>query len=321
MGARPEGGGMGWIATGSAALIATAAVPVVDEIAAVTQAADVEVLDLNRERYNRLTVPVTIGEHGPFNFMIDTGAQATVLSLDLADRLGFHEREPAVLIGMASRKPIEVTRLHDLALGNRVFDIETAPLVEQANIGAADGILGLDSLQEQRVLLDFEGRTIAVADAETLGGNGGFEIVVRARRELGQLIITSASLDGIRVNVLVDTGAQGSVGNLELQRRLRGRDSGTTEMTDINGVEVTSNLRLARDVRIGRAQLQNVPIAFIDSPTFKALGLDHEPAMVLGMNELKLFRRVAIDFKERKVLFDMPRGSRNRDFMGSVITF
>lgn len=312
---------MGWIAAGSAALIAAASVPLADQIATAGDGANVEVIDLERERYNRLTVPVTIGEHGPFNFMIDTGAQATVLSLDLADRLGLHEREPAILVGIASRMPIEVARLSDLSLGNRVFDIETAPLVAQANIGGADGILGLDSLQDQRVLLDFDARTIAVADAETLGGNRGFEIVVRARRELGQLIITSASLDGIRVNVLVDTGAQGSVGNLALRDRLRGRHAGTAAMTDINGVEVVGNIRLARDVRIGRAQLQNVPIAFVDSPTFKVLGLDHEPAMVLGMNELKLFRRVAIDFKERKVLFDMPRGAKDRDVIGSVFTF
>jgi predicted aspartyl protease len=312
---------MGWMMTVSAALVATASAPLVDQIAEATSAGDVDVIDIDKERYDRFTVPVTIGEHGPFDFMIDTGAQATVLSLDLADRLGLHERESAILIGMASRVPVEVARLHDLTLGNRMFDIETAPLVAQANIGGADGILGLDSLQEQRVLLDFEDKTIAVADAETLGGNGGFEIVVKARRQLGQLIITSAYLDGIRVNVLIDTGAQGSIGNLALRDRLRGRNAGTSQMTDINGVEVSTNLRMARDVRIGRMQLQNVPVAFIDSPTFRALGLNDEPAMVLGMNELKMFRRVAIDFKERRVLFDMPRGIRNRDFIGSAFNF
>lgn len=311
---------MGWMITVSAALVATASAPLVDQIAAATGAGDVDVIDLDRERYNRLTVPVTIGEHGPFDFMIDTGAQATVLSLEIADRLGFQERQPAILIGMASRVPVQVARLHDLALGSRIFDIETAPLVAQANIGGADGVLGLDSLQEQRVLLDFEERTIAVADAAALGGNGGFEIVVKARTELGQLIITSAHLDGIKVNVVIDTGAQSSVGNFALRDRLRGRHAGTSQMTDINGVEINTNLQMARDVRIGRLKLANVPIAFIDSPTFKALGLHDEPAMVLGMNELKLFRRVAIDFKERRVLFDMPRGS-SRDIIGSVFKF
>lgn len=59
-----------------------------------------------------------------------------------------------------------------------------------------DGILGLDSLQGKRVLMDFEAHTIAVADADALGGDRGFEIVVRARRMLGQLVITQAEIDG-----------------------------------------------------------------------------------------------------------------------------
>jgi predicted aspartyl protease len=313
---------MGWIAPAAAALIAAASAPLVGQTAEATGATDVEILELDRERYRRLTVPVSIGEHGPFDFMVDTGAQATVLSIDIADRLGILEREPALLIGMASRMPIEVARLRNFALGTRVFDIEIAPLVAQANIGGADGILGLDSLQDQRVLLDFERRTMAVADAEQLGGNSGFEITVKARRELGQLIITHATLDGVRVNVVVDTGAQGSVGNLKLQKRLRGRSAGTTEMTDINGVKVSGDTRMAREIQIGRLSLTNVPIAFVDSPTFKALGLNDEPAMVLGMNELRLFRRVAIDFKERKVLFDLPKGANlNNNTIGSVFNF
>jgi predicted aspartyl protease len=312
---------MDWTIIASAGLVAAASVSLADRIAPLPDVSAVDVIDLDQERFDRLTVPVTIGEHGPFDFMIDTGAQATVLSLDLADRLGIAEREPSFLIGMASRKPVDVVRVQDLTLGNRVFDIQTAPLVEQANIGSADGILGLDSLQDQRVLLDFEGKSIAVADAETLRGNVGFEIEVKARRELGQLIITEAWLDGVRVNVLIDTGAQSSIGNLALRDRLRRSHTGTASMTDINGVEVSTNVGLARDLRIGRAQLENVPIAFIDSPTFRALDLDDKPAMVLGMSELKLFRRVAIDFKERKILFDLPKGFQDHFSGGAVINF
>ena len=45
-------------------------------------------------------------------------------------------------------------------------------MLDRAHIGEVDGILGLDSLQNQRVLLDFAKRTISVADAEQLGGSG-----------------------------------------------------------------------------------------------------------------------------------------------------
>lgn len=267
---------------------------------------NLEVIDLVREVHNRPIVSVMIGEQGPFRFVVDTGAQATVLSQTLADRLELQDRSRATLVGISSRMDVHVAPLLGLQLGNRIFDIERVPLVPAENLGGADGILGLDSLQDQRVLMDFRRNSFEIADAQSLGGNRGYDIVVRAKRKLGQLVITSADIDGVRVAVIVGTGAQGSVGNIALQQRLRGRDAGEARMTDINGVEETSNMRLARSVSIGRARITNVPVAFADSPSFEALGLSDQPAMVLGMNELRLFRRVAIDFKERRILFDLP---------------
>lgn len=270
-----------------------------------------DILQMERESHRRLTVPVTIKGEGPFQFMIDTGAQATVLSLDLADRLELFDRKSATLIGMASREEVATTVVPDFTLGSRNFTIPIAPLVKGPNIGTADGILGLDSLRDQRVLIDFDNNTIAVADADSLGGNSGYDIVVRARTKLGQLIITKATLDGVRVSVIVDTGAQGSIGNPALQKRLRrARALDPTEMTDVNGVTMAGDVKIGKKLAFGRARLSNFPIIFADSPTFTALGLDGKPALVLGMAELKLFKRVAIDFKSRRVLFELPSGSR-----------
>jgi len=266
-----------------------------------------EVIDTDLERYDRMTVAVTIQGQGPFDFLIDTGAQATVLSRAVADQLQLHDRDMATLVGMASVRRVETTQVDDFTLGSRNFYIRMAPLVEGEHIGGADGILGLDSLQNQRVLLDFKKQTIAVADAEELGGNRGYEIVVRARELLGQLIITTAKLDGVQVDVIVDTGAQGSVGNLALLDRLRrNRDLGETTMTDVNGQTLGGVVRVGRQLELGRANVQNFPILFADSRPFHALGLVEKPALILGMAELKLFQRVAIDFKTRRVLFDLP---------------
>ena len=277
---------------------------------ALEETPEVEIIDLENERYRRMTVPVTIGEHGPFRFMIDTGAQATVLSLDLANRLMLTDRESATLVGMASSRRVETASIEDVGLGSRRFFIQTAPLVDGVNIGGADGILGLDSLQNQRVVIDFDHEQILVADAEQLGGNRGYEIVVRARRKLGQLIITEARLDGIKVAVIVDTGAQASIGNMVLLDRLRrAHKIGDTELTDINGQQLSGPVMLARELRIGRANLNNLPVMFADAPPFRGLGLGDEPALILGMAELKLFRRVAIDFSTQRVLFDMPPGA------------
>ncbi|HYD24983.1 MAG TPA: aspartyl protease family protein [Croceibacterium sp.] len=283
-----------------------------DGLAGIETSPEAEILEIERERYRRMTVPVTIGEEGPFRFMIDTGAQATVLSRGLADRLELFDRDSALLVGMASQRHVETTAIPDFGLGTRRFYIRTAPLVEGANIGDADGILGLDSLQDQRVLIDFVKEQIHVADAKELGGDRGYEIIVEARERLGQLIITEARLDGIDVAVIVDTGAQGSIGNMALLERLRRtRQLGEIELTDVNGVQLSGPVKMGRALSIGRASLNNFPILFTDSPPFRGLGLADEPALILGMAELKLFRRVAIDFKTRHVLFDLPRNAQD----------
>lgn len=290
------------VATAVATQMITNATPVQP-----TPVPEVEIIELEAERYRRMTVPVTIGGEGPFRFMLDTGAQATVVSRALADRLALNDRSSAILVGMASRRTVETTPIHDVGLGSRTFYIRNAPVVETANIGGADGILGLDSLQDQRVLFDFVNQEIAVADSGDLGGNRGYEIVVRARERLGQLIITEAELDGVKVWVVVDSGAQGSVGNPALLERFRRkREFGMSEMTDINGVVMSGAIKVSRELIVGRVKLQNVPVMFADSPTFHALGLADRPALILGMSELKLFRRVAIDFRTRRVLFDVP---------------
>jgi predicted aspartyl protease len=281
------------------------------EIAGAAKEAATEIIAMEDERYRRMTVPVSINGSGPYQFMIDTGAQATVLSHDLADQLMLTERDTAMLVGMASSREVETTIVDEITFGSHSHYGARAALVTGENIGGADGILGIDALQDRRVLLDFENRTIEVAREGDRQSNRGFDIIVRARREAGRLIITRARVDGIRVAVIVDTGAQGSVGNEALFQRLRrSRESTVAEMTDINGVQRIGKVRMARSLELDRAKLSNFFLSFADSPTFAALGLDDEPALVLGMNELRLFERVAIDFPTRRVLFDLPDNAR-----------
>lgn len=267
----------------------------------------IDTIAMEIERYRRMTVPVTIMGEGPFNFMVDTGAQATVLSRTLADQLQLMDRDSATLVGMASRRAVETTMVPEFRLGERRMTIRTAPLVEGAHIGGADGILGLDSLQNQRVLLDFADGQMHISDSLGNGGSGGYDIIVRAQERLGQLIIHRAHIDGIAVDVIVDTGAQGSVGNLALRERLRrGPQINDAVMTDVNGVRVSGETRLAGRLELGNASVNNVVISFADSPTFHSLDLVERPALILGMSELRLFKRVAIDFRSRRVLFDLP---------------
>lgn len=266
-----------------------------------------ETIESMTDYYQRMTVPVTIEGEGPFRFMIDTGAQATVVTRGLSDQLALKSLGTATVVGMASIEQVELVELDGLEFAERTFDNLHSPLLEARHVGA-DGILGLDSLQDLRVLIDFREGTIQVDDAEALGGNDGYEIVVRARRKLGRLIIADAEIDGVRTAVIIDTGAQGNLGNLALQERLRAKKLAEVTSTDVHGALLIGELDFADSVRIDEFELQNVPIAYADGPAFAALGLHKKPALILGMRDLRLFDRVAIDFESRTVLFDLPRG-------------
>ena len=53
-----------------------------------------------------------------------------------------------------------------------------------------------------------------------------------------------------------------------------------------------------------------MPVAFADVAPFERFGLTKRPALLLGMDALRIFRRVDIDFPNRQVRFLMPEGTR-----------
>lgn len=275
-----------------------------------TEAITPEVLQAERDRYERLTVPVTIDGNGPYRFMVDTGSQATVVSRTISEQLQLPFLGKATLVAMGSRRQVDMVQLDGLEFAGRLFDNLEAPLLEAYNVGA-DGILGLNSLQDMRVLIDFKEDRLTVADAESLGGNRGYEIVVRARRRLGQMIITNAKIDGVKVAVIIDTGAQNTVGNMALKNKLRAKGDVLVQSTDVNGVKLYGNLGYAKEMTIGGLTMAGIPIAFADSPAFDALDLTSKPALIMGMRNLQNFERVAIDFSTGQVLFDVPSGSHS----------
>ena len=292
--------------------LATAASAQPDQIEDVIGDAPSDEATLTADRHKRMTVPVTIAGEGPYRFLIDTGAQATVVTHRLVEDLSLRRSGTATLVAMGSSRQVETVELDDLEFANRSVSGLISPLLHTSNIGA-DGILGLDSLQDTRVLIDFRERRMAIADAEYEESNSGYEIIVRARKKLGQMIITDARIDGVRAAVVIDTGAQNSIANPVLLRKLRARERHEIVSVDVLGTQLTSRATFLRSLQIGRAEMTNVQIGFADSPIFAALGLSRRPALVLGMNNLRVFDRVAIDFSTKRILFDMPGRTAERD--------
>ncbi len=256
----------------------------------------------------RLSVPVTIDGQGPFRFIVDSGADRSVVGAALAQRLGLPALGSALLQGMAGARTVQTVRVANLKLGASVIPSIAAPALAEGNLGA-DGLIGIDALAEQRIALDFDRKTITVEDARrpaaTISGND--EIVVTARRRKGQLILTQLGTGIGRVLAVIDTGSEVTTGNSALRARVfAGRRSPTVTpitMVSVTGQTFTADLIIMPELRLGGLTLHNVPVAFADVPPFRLFGLSDDPAMLLGTDVLSAFRRVSLDFRRRKVRF------------------
>jgi hypothetical protein len=59
------------------------------------------------------------------------------------------------------------------------------------------------------------------------------------------------------------------------------------------------------ELQLGPITIADVPMAFADVPPFKLFGLSDQPALLLGTDLLETFRRISLDFKARKVRFQL----------------
>ncbi|OSZ63727.1 hypothetical protein CAP39_13840 [Sphingomonas sp. IBVSS1] len=266
----------------------------------------------------RMFIDVKVNDSGPHRFLVDSGADRSVVSDGLAARLSLPAGDPVRVQGMAGMREVGTVEVTALTLGTSEVGPIMAPALSAKHLGA-DGLIGIDALADQRLMLDFDKRTVTVQDSRTPYVASGNEILVTARRRKGQLIITQAAIDRRDVSAVIDTGSEITLGNSALRQRLFGT-SRPKGMEDVELISVTGQTLKAEavrldNVRIGGLTLNNVVIAFADAPPFALFGLTDRPAIFLGSDLLSNFRRVSLDFRNRKVRFTLRPDARQSSFI------
>ncbi len=262
-----------------------------------------------RKVRTRMTVAVQVNGQGPYRFVVDSGADTSVIGTSVARALKLPASTPVTLHSVTGSAQVERVQVDALGLGQTALEALELPVLRDHDIGAA-GMIGIDALVEQRLMLDFEKRVIKVEDAHRPPQRMAGEIVVTARRRRGQLILTEAKANGKRVDAVIDTGSELTIGNIALRDQLLRRYGDRFTTIAVTGVTgVTMDLQMARiaELRLGSVVMQNVSIAFADVPPFRVFGLDGAPALLLGTDLMETFRRVSLDFRARKVRFQLRR--------------
>jgi predicted aspartyl protease len=262
-----------------------------------------------RKVETRLSVEVRVNGRGPYQFVVDSGADTSVVGLRIARDLQLPLGTPVILNNMTDRNVVDRVRVDSLSLGPSIVRNLQLPALREADLGGA-GMIGIDALARQRLMLDFEKRSIRVEDASRPVRSRPGDIVVTARLQRGQLILTQVRAGRLSLDAVIDTGSQITIGNKALRDKLVRSRLGnlrTVTATGVTGTTVQLQLAQIGELRLGSVILRNVPMAFADVPPFEMFGLADRPALLLGTDLLETFRRISLDFRARKVRFQLRR--------------
>lgn len=266
-----------------------------------------------RDQDNHMTVAVTINDKGPFHFVVDTGADHSVLADTTVEALGLAPGPVVIVEGVVRSVTVPTARVATIAFGERSIGDVRLPVLPRAWL-MADGYIGLDMLTHAMVTLDFRHKRLTVERSRNawLAGmpmlNGD---VIAAGGTDGHLRVLNCRVDAVPTVVFIDTGAEVTVGNIPLWTALResadeyqaGLQS--ISLSGVTGGQISGAVADFKRIKIRDVVFTNGTIAFADMHIFNLWNLADRPALLVGMNFLRQFSRVSIDYGNKALMFEV----------------
>lgn len=277
--------------------------------------AETKAIDLVR----RLTVQVRVNGLGPYPFLIDTGANSSVISSDLVAQLGLPRGVQVALHSIAGKELVDTVTVDSLTVGHRVRRAMTLSIAPARYLRVA-GILGQDWLGSQGLILDFRRNEMRLGSQVPRDDDLAVSVPMKIKRS--GLHMIEASVVGTRTLAFLDTGSTTTVGNMALlrevtRRRLITRDWGDIELQSVTGQSMSGRLAALKFMTLGKMTLRNVPVVFGPVHTFTYWGLVDQPAILIGNDILNTFQSVALDFTRGQVHFRIAPSSSAGDIAAS----
>jgi len=279
-----------------AGLLGTPLIPASTEPVPVAGAEPAFATPTTLDRIGRIVVPVTINDLGPFRMLVDTGANRTTITTNVAQRLrlDYATAPTVVLNGVTGSASVPVVRVGRMRAGDLVLDDQQVPVVEPHLIGGADGILGIAGLRDQRLIVDFKRDLVTISRSRHARGD---ELRIRAVRVVGGLLGAHVRIGRVRALAVIDTGAEKTLGNRALQEALRADAHAQTTVYGTTEATMIGDVAAAPDIRMDGTAFRHVIVTFGDFHIFDVWDLVDEPALIIGMDVLGAMDTFMIDFR------------------------
>jgi predicted aspartyl protease len=257
-------------------------------------------------------VPVTIGNHAPSWFLLDTGAQITALAQTTADALGLigHGRGQARGAGAALVETTVISDV-DLELAGTPIHIPRLPGIPLTPVSLAEGrpiegILGATVIRDLAIEIDYERRRLRLHDPSAYAAPPDAVVVpVTFYRDRPVVAAELTLADGrtLPMRMLVDTGARGILVNTPFAERHRIYDAIAPTIAAPFGVGIGGTTHQ----RVGRARRFTLAGFMFEAPIVNAAEdragatASAEIDGLIGSEVLRRFT-LTLDYRQRRLL-------------------
>jgi predicted aspartyl protease len=251
-----------------------------------------------RDRIGRIWAPVWINGSGPFRLVLDTGATRSGVTANVAERLDvpLDQSPPVLLRGVTGIAIVPTIRVDSFTVGDLTLSPATLPIVIDA-MGGAEGVLATDEFKDKRIVIDFKHDRIDIRRSRSERARPDF-IVIPLDHSTSGLLMFHALVGGVRVQAIIDTGGQRTIGNLAMRDALEHRHAQgkSVQIFDVTAKAQNGEAFPSRPIKLGSVDILGADITYGEMSIFGHWHLTKEPALLIGMDVLGLLDTFVIDY-------------------------
>ena len=258
-----------------------------------------------RDRIGRIWAPVLINGKGPFRLVLDTGANHSAITAEVASALGVSADDESIVLlrGVTGSAQVPAIQVDTVIVGDLQLKPTIMPIVPDV-FGGAEGVLGTEGMFDKRVFIDFLHDLITISRSHGARADQGYvTIPVQLTRQ--KLLVIPALVGGLKVKAIIDTGGQATVANPALIEALaRRRSQYEAKPEQIQGatddIQDAENM-LMPPIDLGGVRFLHTRVSVADLKIFETWNLTREPALLIGMDALGTLDQLVIDYRRREL--------------------
>jgi hypothetical protein len=271
-------------------------------------------LTLRLVQSSLIVIPIEINHSGPYDFVVDTGAQVTTVEPRLASELHLRSEGTTGVGGVASFARAEYTNLDLIKAAGHSVANTVVVIQEMAQLKTADsrirGILGANFIEHFDVLIDNGRKIMCFDESGTLAAALRGEHIALAEPSGSQKdlpftrpMLVSARLSAVEnapVLLRLDSGSNAPLlyaDDSRIGKEARNTKPALTRF--VNGVEQSFAILPPQDIRVGEQSLKHVSFAI----PLNTAGIGPHPRED-GLLPTIAFQRVLISFSGGYVSLD-----------------